>query len=87
MDPQERLAEIEPLKQKLDQIQDELDGLISEMRQVPPEQRQDERWGPSGSFAMRMTALFQQREELVRQLMWISLSTGTAEASDPNIEL
>jgi len=70
------LAELERESQE---IETALDGLMIEMERVPPEQRSDGEWGPSGTSTKRFLELSGRQSEIAAEIKLVSAAIASAQ--------
>jgi hypothetical protein len=80
-----QIALLAQLEREHDEAQVEIDQLIAEMGRVPPEQRSDSDWGPSGKLTKRFLELSSRQNEIAAEMRLASKAIEQATPpQDPN---
>jgi hypothetical protein len=67
-DDQKQLLLLHQLERESEDVQAEIDRLMSEMEQVPPDQRSEEDWGANGRLTKRFLELSNRQNELAAEI-------------------
>ena len=83
-DVKRHLTRLDELERQHAGIQQEIDTLMAEMERVPPEQRSDSDWGPTGTLTRRYLDLIAQEKDLLADVRTVTLAIEQANPTTPN---
>jgi hypothetical protein len=76
------VALLKELEQENEEIEAALADLMDEMERVPPEQRSDTEWGPSGTRTRRFLELSERQNEIAAEIKLVSAKIQAAKPAN-----
>jgi hypothetical protein len=77
-DVKAHFALLQELERENQEIQDTIEGLMADMERLPPEQRPDDQWGPSGTLTRRFIELSERQHEIAAEIKLVTAAIASA---------
>jgi hypothetical protein len=71
-------ALLKELESENREIEAAIDGLMTDMERVPPGQRSDSEWGPSGTLTRRFMELSERQNEIAAEIKLVTAAIASA---------